>query len=160
MWPLAGFAFGAVVGAVGVALRGSHIAERTRPVAKAALKAMLAAAHEAHLRQVEVTEAAEDLFAEAEAEVVAERRATAMAAALKEKAATAEVNEGDLREPHVVEAVQELYRLYFETKGNVTPEKVARIIATAHVKANAAMKTGRAQTEPQPSAGEQQPHDE
>jgi len=158
MWPLAGFAFGAVVGAVGVALRGSQAAERARPVAKAALKALLAAAHEAHVRQVEVTEAAEDLFAEAEAEVMAERRASATAAALKEKAASVDVSEADIHEPHIVEAVQELYRLYFETKGNVTPEKVARIIATAHARANAAMNTTKTRAA-QSSAEEHQPHD-
>ena len=98
MWPLAGFAFGAVVGAMGVAWRGAQIAEHARPAAKAALKAMLAAAHEAHIRQVEVVEAAEDLYAEAEAEAAAERRASATAAASEEAAAKA-VNESDLREP-------------------------------------------------------------
>jgi hypothetical protein len=146
MWPLAGLAFGAVVGALGVPLRGSQIAEHARPAAKAALKAALAAAHELHLRQVEAAEAAEDLFAEAEAEVAVERQASAGAAVAKEGAA---VNEEDLRQPHIIEAVQELYKLYFETNGNVMPEKVARIIATAHAKANAA--TATAETRQSPS---------
>jgi hypothetical protein len=139
MWPLAGFAFGAVVGAVGVALRGAQIAEHARPAAKAMLKAALAAAHEARVRQVEATEAVEDLYAEAEAEVMAERRASATAAATRE---APRVSDEDLRDPHVVAAVEELYKLYAETNGNVTPDMVAKIIAMAKARVVAEMATG------------------
>ena len=66
--PLARMALGAVVGAAGVALLGPHIARRARPAAKAALKAALAAMHEARIRGGEIAEAAEDLYAEAKAE--------------------------------------------------------------------------------------------
>ena len=66
--PLARVALGALVGAAGVALLGPHIARRARPAAKAALKAALAAMHEARIRGGEIAEAAEDLYAEAKAE--------------------------------------------------------------------------------------------
>jgi hypothetical protein len=150
MWPLAGFAFGAVVGAVGVALRGSQIAEHARPAAKAMLKAALAAAHEAHVRQVEATEAVEDLYAEAEAEVMAERRAHATAAAAGEGHAP-RVSEDDLRDPHVTAAVEELYKLYAETNGNVTPDKVAKIIAMAKAKVVAEMEAGKSREAASPT---------
>jgi hypothetical protein len=146
MWPLAGFAFGAVVGAVGVVMRGSQIAEHARPAVKAMLKATLAATHEARLRQAEVAEAAEDLYAEAEAEVMAERRASAMAAATQAAPSASSVDGEELSQPHVVEAVQQLYKLYAETNGDVTPEKVARIIAASHAKAIAEREAGAAQS--------------
>ena len=66
--PLARVALGALIGAAGVALFGPHIARRARPAAKAALKAALAAMHEARIRGGEIAEAAEDLYAEAKAE--------------------------------------------------------------------------------------------
>lgn len=80
MFPL-GFAFGAIAGAAAVVILGPEVAQRSRPVAKAALKAALAAIHEAQVRRAEIAEAAEDLFAEAKAEVTAEVLAAAMAAA-------------------------------------------------------------------------------
>ena len=61
MWPLAGLALGTVIGAVGVALRGTQIAQHARPVAKAVLKAALATIYEAQVREAQVMEAAEDL---------------------------------------------------------------------------------------------------
>ena len=81
-------ALGAVVGAAGVALLGPHIARRARPAAKAALKAALAAMHEARIRGGEIAEAAEDLYAEAKAE--AEAEAAGGAAPVEEPAAVLE----------------------------------------------------------------------
>jgi hypothetical protein len=52
-----------------------------RPAAKAALKAALAAMHEAKVRGAEFAEAAEDLYAEAKAEVISETLAADIAAA-------------------------------------------------------------------------------
>lgn len=86
--PLARMALGAVVGAAGVALLGPHIARRARPAAKAALKAALAAMHEARIRGGEIAEAAEDLYAEAKAE--AEAEAAGGAAPVEEPAAVLE----------------------------------------------------------------------
>ena len=80
MFPL-GFAFGAIAGAAAVAILGPEVAQRSRPVAKAALKAALTAFHEARVRKAEIAESAEDLFAEAKAEVTAEVLAAAVAAA-------------------------------------------------------------------------------
>ena len=85
--PLARMALGAVVGAAGVALLGPHIARRARPAAKAALKAALAAMHEARIRGGEIAEAAEDLYAEAKAE--AETEAAGGAAPVAEPTAAA-----------------------------------------------------------------------
>jgi gas vesicle protein len=79
MFPF-GLAIGFVAGAAGAMLFAPQIAEHARPVAKAALKAALAALHEAQLRGAEMAEAAEDLYAEAKAEVNAEMSATASAA--------------------------------------------------------------------------------
>jgi hypothetical protein len=56
-----------------------QLARQARPVAKAALKAALTAMHEAQVRSAEVAEAAEDLYAEAKAEVTEEAMRTAAA---------------------------------------------------------------------------------
>ena len=88
MFPF-GFVLGLVGGAAGVILFGPQIAQHARPVAKAALKAAIAAMHEAQVRGAEVTEAAEDLFAEAKAEVTAEVIAAATASAQANMAAAA-----------------------------------------------------------------------
>lgn len=80
MFPL-GFAFGAIAGAAAAAILGPQVAQRSRPIAKAALKTAMAAIHEAQVRKAEIAEAAEDLFAEAKAEVTAEVLAAAIAAA-------------------------------------------------------------------------------
>lgn len=80
MFPL-GFAFGAIAGAAAVVILGPEVAQRSRPVAKAALKAALTALHEARVRKAEIAEAAEDLFAEAKAEATAEIFAATVAAA-------------------------------------------------------------------------------
>jgi hypothetical protein len=85
--PLARMALGAVVGAAGVALFGPTVAQRARPAAKAALKAVLAAMHEAQVRGAEIAEAAQDLYSEAKAEAAAE--ATRDAAAGPETTTTA-----------------------------------------------------------------------
>ena len=87
--PLARMALGAVVGAAGVALFGQHIARRARPAAKAALKAALAAMHEARIRGGEIAEAAEDLYAEAKADAAAETEAAVGAAPVAEPTAVA-----------------------------------------------------------------------
>jgi hypothetical protein len=81
MKPL-GFAFGALTGAAAAILltRGGA---RARPAAKAALKAAFMAYHEARTQGAEVMEAAEDMFAEAKAEAVADIFAAAMAGAQK-----------------------------------------------------------------------------
>lgn len=87
--PLARVALGALIGAAGVALFGRHIARRARPAAKAALKAALIAMHEARIRGGEIAETAEDLYAEAKAEAVAETEAAGRAAPLSEPTAAA-----------------------------------------------------------------------
>lgn len=81
MVPFAGLVLGVAAGAVGVVLFGPQIAQQARPLAKAVLKAVLVGIHEARVRGAEVTEAAEDLYAEAKSEVTAEVLAAAMAAA-------------------------------------------------------------------------------
>jgi gas vesicle protein len=68
MFPF-GLAVGFAAGAATAVLFAPQIAQQARPVAKAALKAALAAMHEAQVRGAEVVEAAEDLYAEAKAEV-------------------------------------------------------------------------------------------
>jgi hypothetical protein len=67
---------------------GPQVVTRVRPVAKAALKTALLAANEARVRGAELTEAAEDLFAEARAEATSEAVASAMAAAQARAAAS------------------------------------------------------------------------
>lgn len=86
MFPF-GVLLGLVGGAAGAILFGPQIAQHARPVAKAVLKAAIAAMHDAQVRGAEVTEAAEDLFAEAKAEVTAEVFAAAMASAQTNMAA-------------------------------------------------------------------------
>jgi nucleotide-binding universal stress UspA family protein len=84
MWPLAGLVgvvVGAVAGATGAAVYGSRLVHQGRPAAKAALKAALHAIHEARVRGAEIAEAAEDLYAEAKAEVTEEVIAAGMAEA-------------------------------------------------------------------------------
>jgi hypothetical protein len=88
MFPFGVF-LGFVGGAAGVILFGPQIAQHARPVAKALLKAAITAMHDAQVRGAEVTEAAEDLFAEAKAEVTAEVFAAAMASAQASMAAAA-----------------------------------------------------------------------
>jgi hypothetical protein len=85
MFPF-GLAVGFVAGAAGAILFAPQIAQHARPVAKAALKAALAALHEAEVRGAELAEAAEDLYAEAKAEVNADAAAAATAAAEAEVA--------------------------------------------------------------------------
>lgn len=96
MWPLAGLAIGAVVGAVagaaGLVMCGSQVARHTRPAAKAVLKAALAAMHEVQVRAAEISEAADDLYAEAKAEVTTEAFAAAQAKAQEAAAASAQAN--------------------------------------------------------------------
>jgi gas vesicle protein len=86
MFPF-GFALGAVAGATAVLLFGPEIAQQARPVAKAILKAALAAMHEAQVRGAQISEAAEDLYAEAKSEVAADVFAAAMASAQAQIAA-------------------------------------------------------------------------
>jgi gas vesicle protein len=80
MFPL-GFLFGAVAGAAALLVFRPQVTQYARPVAKAVLKAALTAMHEAQVQGAEVVEAAEDLYAEAKAEVTAEVFAAAMAEA-------------------------------------------------------------------------------
>lgn len=150
MKPLTGFVLGSIVGAVAVALRGTQIVQHTRPVAKAALKAALAAMHEAHVRQAEIVEAAEDLLAETAAEVEAEKLATAMAAAeAKVQEASDAFHEAQARQAEIVAAVG---KLYAEAKGEVTPERLAAVIAAAEARAREAQDTGKAGQAMQSSA--------
>jgi gas vesicle protein len=92
MWPVAGLigvVVGAVAGAAGTLVYGPQIAQQGRPAAKAALKAALHVIHAARVRGAEVAEAAEDLYAEAKAEVTEEVLAAVMAAAKAEAEETA-----------------------------------------------------------------------
>ncbi|ULO25537.1 DUF5132 domain-containing protein [Methylocystis sp. SB2] len=75
-----GFALGALTGAAAVLLLNRQGSQRVRPIAKAAMKAAVMAYHEARVQGAELAEAAEDLFAEAKAEAVADIFAAAMAA--------------------------------------------------------------------------------
>ena len=68
MFPF-GLAVGFVAGAASTALLAPQLVQQARPVAKAALKAALAAMHQAQVRGAEVAEAAEDLYAEVKAEL-------------------------------------------------------------------------------------------
>ena len=146
MWPLAGFALGAVIGAVGVALRGPEIAQQARPAGKAVLKAALAAFHEARIRQEEMVEAAEDLYAEASAEVTAERLATMTAAkASWERQSAGAPDDEQTRRAEVVAAVQALYA---EMGAEVTAEKLASAIAAAEAKARASNDTANSASRP------------
>jgi hypothetical protein len=142
MWPLAGFALGALVGAVGVALRGQDIAQAARPGAKAAIKAAMLALHEARIRQAELVEKAEDLFAEATVEVVQERTA-GVAAAFRAKAETAAKARNDelVRRGEIVAAVRALYA---ESAGEPSGEKLAAAIAAAEERAREIIEAGRA----------------
>ena len=76
-----GFALGALTGAAAVLLLNRQGTQRVRPIAKAAMKAAVMAYHEARVQGAELAEAAEDLFAEAKAEAVADIFAAAMTAA-------------------------------------------------------------------------------
>jgi gas vesicle protein len=92
MWPLAGLVgvvVGAVAGAAGAVIYGPQLAQHGRPAAKAALKAALHVIHEARVKGAEVAEAAEDLYAEAKAEVSQEALAAVMAKAKAEAEAEA-----------------------------------------------------------------------
>lgn len=80
MFPL-GFLLGAFTGATALLVLGPEVAQRARPVAKAALKAALLGLHEARVRSAELAEAAEDLFAEAKSEAATDVFTAAMAAA-------------------------------------------------------------------------------
>jgi gas vesicle protein len=88
MFPF-GLAVGFVAGAATAAILAPQVAQQARPVAKAALKAALTAMHEAQVRGAEVVEAAEDLYAEAKAEVTEEaaQAATATPETADQKAA-------------------------------------------------------------------------
>jgi gas vesicle protein len=88
MFPL-GFLFGAVAGAAALLVFRPQVTQYARPVAKAVLKAALTAMHEAQVQGAEVVEAAEDLYAEAKAEVTAEVFAAAMAEAQARTASAA-----------------------------------------------------------------------
>jgi hypothetical protein len=96
MFPL-GFVIGAVAGAAVVLVLGAEVAMRARPVAKAAVKAALLAIHESQVRGAEITEAAEDLYAEAKAEATADVFAATMAAA--QAKATAQAAQSPAQEP-------------------------------------------------------------
>lgn len=86
MFPL-GFVFGAVAGAAAAVLFfGEQVAHRARPVAKAAVKTALMAMHEFQVHGAEIAEAAEDLYAEAKAEVTTEAFAAMAAAQAKAEA--------------------------------------------------------------------------
>jgi hypothetical protein len=82
MFPF-GFVLGAAVGAMTTAVLGHEVLKHARPVAKAILKATMAAMHEVQVHSAEIAEVAEDLYAEAKAEVTAEAFAAAMAAQAK-----------------------------------------------------------------------------
>ena len=146
MWPLAGFAFGAVVGAVGIALRGKEMAQVARPGAKAAIKAAIGALHEARVRQAEIVEQAEDLFAEATAEV-AEERTEDIAATIRAKAQKAAEarNEEVIRRAEIVAAVRSLYA---ESAGEPSSDRLAAAIAAAEERARAIIAAGRAADSP------------
>jgi hypothetical protein len=79
MFPL-GFLLGTIAGSAGVLILGPQLAQNARPIAKAVLKTALLAIHEAQVRGAEVVEAAEDLVAEAKAEMVADAFAASAAA--------------------------------------------------------------------------------
>ena len=68
MFPF-GFAVGFVAGAAAAAAFAPQLTRQARPTAKAALKVALTALHEVQVRGAQTVEAAEDLYAEAEAEV-------------------------------------------------------------------------------------------
>jgi hypothetical protein len=141
MWPLAGLALGAVIGAVGVALHGTQIVQHARPVAKAVLKAALATIHEAQVREAQVMEAAEDLYAEADAEVKAERLASvAITAEAKARQIAEALHEAQVRQAEIVAAVEDLYA---EAKGEVTAARLASVIAAAEAKAREAIEDGK-----------------
>lgn len=96
MWPLAGLVgvvVGAVAGAAGAVVYGSQLAHHGRPAAKAVLKTALHVIHEARIRGAEVAEVAEDLYAEAKAEVTQEVLASTMAAAKAEAEHAAKVQQ-------------------------------------------------------------------
>jgi gas vesicle protein len=76
-----GLAIGTLAGTAIGFLFSPELARRTRPVAKAVLKAALAAAHETQVHGAQIAESFEDLYAEAKAEVAAEVFAAAVAAA-------------------------------------------------------------------------------
>jgi gas vesicle protein len=78
MFPF-GVVLGLIGGAAGAVLFGPSIAQQARPLAKALLKAALTTMHEAQVRGAKITETAEDLYAEAKAEVAAEVIAATMA---------------------------------------------------------------------------------
>lgn len=88
MFPF-GLAVGFVAGAATAVLFAPQIAQQARPVAKAAVKAALAALHDVQVRGAEVAEAAEDLYAEAKAEVNQEAAEAASPGATHDEAAQA-----------------------------------------------------------------------
>ncbi|ATQ69194.1 MULTISPECIES: hypothetical protein [Methylosinus] len=141
MWPLAGFALGAVAGAAAVALGGKEMAEAARPGAKAAIKAALAALHEARVRQAELVEQAEDLFAEATAEVVEERTATVAATIRADAQKAAQERNAELvRRAEIAAAVRALYA---ESAGEPQSDRLAEAIAAAEERARAIIEAGR-----------------
>ena len=140
MKPL-GFLLGSIVGAAAVALRDTEIGRQARPVAKAVLKAALAAIHEAQVRQARAVEAAEDLFAEASAEVKAEMLAKAKAAAeAKVQAASEAMHEAQAHQAEIMAAVT---KLFAEANGQMTPERLSAVIAAALAKAREVQDDGR-----------------
>lgn len=141
MKPLTGVVFGSIIGAAAVALRGTQIAQHARPVAKSMLKAVLAAVHEAQVRQAEIVEAAEDLFAETTADVEAEKLASVLAAArAKAEEATEALKEAQLRQAEIVAAIEDLYA---HAKEKVTPEQLAAAVAAAEAKAREAIEAAK-----------------
>jgi hypothetical protein len=145
MGPLIGFAFGAVVGAVGVALRGTQVAQLARPGAKAVLKTAIFALREARMRQAELVEQAEDLFAEATAEAASEKasRASEAASAAAKKSAEAR-REDAIRRAEIVAAVGALYS---EPGAEPTSERLASAIAAAETRAREIIEGDRAPTQ-------------
>jgi hypothetical protein len=79
---------------------GPQFAKQGRPAAKAALKAALHVIHEARVKGAEVAEAAEDLYAEAKAEVTQEVLAAVMAEAKAEAEEAAKAQHEPAEERH------------------------------------------------------------
>ncbi|WP_244613333.1 DUF5132 domain-containing protein [Methylosinus sp. Ce-a6] len=117
------------------------MAQVARPGAKAVIKAAMVALHEARVRQAEIVEQAEDLFAEATAEV-AEERTEDIAATIRAKAQKAAEarNEEVIRRAEIVAAVRSLYA---ESAGEPSSDRLAAVIAAAEERARAIIEAGR-----------------
>ena len=98
------FLLGVATGAVAVLLANPGVANKVRPVAKAALKNAMKAVHSAQVGGAELAGAAEDLFAEAKMEATTEILTEAMAAA-QAKATTKAAPNGP-QKPAVAAAIK------------------------------------------------------